>query len=82
MRRYADIGNRVDQVQPVDQGQGASRARDLDFADADLVFDDRPAPGQQRRRAAGLYAAVPLVGNVVISAVKPKVHALVHSHHL
>src|ERR1700730_4250833 len=30
---------------------------------------------QQRGRAAGLYAAVLLVGNVVISAVKPKVHA-------
>jgi len=30
--------------------------------------------GQQRRRAAELYPAVLLVGNVVISAVKPKVH--------
>ena len=30
---------------------------------------------QQQGRAAGLYAAVLLVGNVVISAVKPKVHA-------
>ena len=31
--------------------------------------------GQQQRRAAGLYAVVLLVGNVIISAVKPKVHA-------
>ena len=31
--------------------------------------------GQQRRRAAGLYPAVLLVGNVVISAVEPKVDA-------
>ena len=35
---------------------------------------DRP-DGQQQRRAAGLYAVVLLVGNVIISAVKPKVHA-------
>jgi len=31
----------------------------VDFADADLVFDDRPAPRcSSGRRAAGLYAAV------------------------
>jgi hypothetical protein len=34
-----------------------------------------PARGQQQRSAAGLYTAVLLVGNVVISAVKPKVDA-------
>ena len=38
--------------------------------------------GQQQRRAAGLYAVVLLVGNVIISAVKPKVHRIVHSHRL
>jgi len=31
--------------------------------------------GQHRQCAAGLYATVLLVANVVISAVKPKVHA-------
>ena len=39
-------------------------------------FERKPGPrGQRRWRAAGLYPAVLLVGNVVISAVKPKVHA-------